>query len=144
MQVSVNDYYFAGAHIPGYTWDDRPVDQLPQGLRIVPAFVVQAVQNARASSTDFEDRFNDTTTISFRVMRGHRTLEQAEVFMMFHRLDLPRVGQIRLFAQNSVGGASSIGFIKKAVVSITDSNQTGLVTVHAYQIQGGKLTRTET
>ena len=139
MQISVDGYWIAGKHIPGYNWADTEPHQSPQNYNIQPLITAQHVGALRGASSKHFDRKNDTTRITFEVSREHSTLGEAEKFLHYHRVQAPRRGLVRIFSQSSFGGASTITFLRNALVQITNIRHMGRTNFTAYEITGGAI-----
>ncbi|PTY02567.1 hypothetical protein DB346_08445 [Verrucomicrobia bacterium LW23] len=129
MRITINNYELA-----------NDVDALvvtgPDQFDISGVDAEQMVQLIRGASTQFYDRENRQTTMSFTVSRLHASLMAAEFWLITHERDVPRRGLVTIRVRNPSGGQEASAYLAGAMLT-PRSGYSGLTTLHTYQLRGG-------
>ena len=113
-----------------------------QGFRIGAQRAQEIVGHLRAEGVKVKERKNRRTSIEFSVTRTFSTIEEAEVHILEHDLDVPEVGTVRIMAVGNSGNRI-FRYLKDAGVMVVDTGFVKGKTIRtSYRITGGKMLRT--
>ena len=113
-----------------------------QGFRISAQRSQEIVGYLRAEGIKVKERKNRQTTIEFTVTRTFTSIEDAEVHILEHDLDVPEVATVRIMAVG-FSGNRIYRYLENAGVSVVDTAFVKGKTIRtSYRIAGGKILRT--
>ena len=108
------------------------------GLRIASTRSSQTGRYLRAAGVKKFDRGNVETIIGLTVTQLHDAIEDAEVFLMEHELDVPNVANVTISAV-ALSGARIRRYLQNASVDVIDIAMMGKTTMTTYRISGGEI-----
>jgi hypothetical protein len=136
VKIRIDNFWLAGA--PDDPWHSQVANFRINGVR-----VVQVAQYLRAEAVKVFNRKNRQTTVTFEISRKHKTVQDAEVFILEHGNNIPGQGLVTFQALSSTGLVTE-RYLEAAVISGDDCSYIGATTRHNYQIVGGVMQKFRT
>jgi hypothetical protein len=103
---------------------------------------IQEAQFFRATASQFYDRGNRKTEITFDTTRQFADQVTAESFILLHETQFPGQFLATFMAGRSGAGATASRYLQNATVESVASSLTGCTTRHSYRITGGVMATT--
>lgn len=107
----------------------------PSGLTVNGEQVVDEAQFFRALAATYYARGNDSTEVGFTVSREHGSHKLASVFMLMHRRNVPKEGDLIVYCGDP-GDEQQVALIGAVLVSSGASFE-GVSSTTTYTIRGG-------
>lgn len=107
----------------------------PSGLSVNGDQVIDDAQFFRALASVFYARGNDSTSVSFTVTREHASEKAAEVYVLTHRKNLPKEGDL-VFYCGFPGDEQQVALLG-AVLAGTSASYLGRTSRLSYTLQAG-------
>jgi len=108
------------------------------GLRIQGNRRIQRAEHLRAPGIKVYDRKNVETTVEFTVSQLHESIEDAELHILEHELDIPNRATVTITAIG-LQGQRIRRYLKDAGIPSIDHRLMGRTTFTTYRIVGGEM-----
>jgi hypothetical protein len=129
MKITMGTIILAGGNVA----NERPYD-----LKISNSRQVQIASALRAISVRGFDRGNQQTTLEFKVLKSHSSVEEAQAYAIQHAASLTNLPSTLVITEEPSQDTYSLN---DAVISEVQSVSDGVVSSHAYKITGGIFTK---